>query len=116
LLIACANFVNLGTARSAQRFHEVGLRLTLGAQRSQLLVQFLGESVLFVLLAFVLALVFIELLLPGLQSVLALDLAYDNLSDALPLPALVVGGILLGLFAGWYPAVRMSGYKPAAAL
>jgi putative ABC transport system permease protein len=116
LLVACANFVNLSTALSMQRFREVGLRLTMGARRSQLLVQFLGESVLLVLVAMLLALVFAELSLPWVQLLLERDLAFNDLSAALPLPMVVGAGVLLGVLAGWYPALLMSGYAPVAAL
>jgi putative ABC transport system permease protein len=116
LLVACANFVNLSTARSAQRFGEVGLRLTLGARRVQLIGQFLGESVLFVLVAIVLALTIIELVLPGIQAFLELDLAVDSLIDPASLAILLGLGLFLGLAAGWYPALLMSRFRPALAL
>jgi putative ABC transport system permease protein len=116
LLVACANFVNLSTARSAQRFGEVGLRLTLGARRTQLLGQFLGESVLFVLLAIVLALALVELLLPGIQASLGLDFAVDDLVAPRSLAVLAGFGLLLGIAAGWYPALLMSRFRPALAL
>jgi putative ABC transport system permease protein len=116
LLVACANFINLSTAKSAQRFGEIGLRLTLGARRAQLIAQFLGESVLFVLLAFVLALAMVELLLPGIQALLGIQLAFNSLTDPLSLLALLSAGLVLGLVAGWYPALLMSRFQPAAAL
>lgn len=116
LLVACANFINLSTARASQRFREVGLRLTLGARRSQVLGQYLGESVLMVLLAIVLALVLVELISPAVQALLQLNLAFDNLTDPLSLLALLTSGLVLGLLAGWYPALLMSAHKPAAAL
>src|SRR5690606_12275653 len=116
LLVACANFVNLSTARSAQRFGEVGLRLTLGARRTQLIAQFLGESVLFVLLAIVLALAIVEILLPGIEAFLELDLAFDSLLDPRTVVVLLGLGLFLGIAAGWYPAMLMSGFRPALAL
>lgn len=116
LLIACANFVNLSTARSSQRFNEVGMRLTFGARRTQLLTQFLGESVLFVLLAILVALSLVEFALPPVQALLGFELAFDSLLDPATLAKLLAAGLVLGLLAGWYPAVLMSGYRPVTVL
>lgn len=116
LLVACVNFVNLSTARSSQRVHEVGMRLTLGAARRQLLAQFLGESVLFVLLAIVVALTLVELSLPVVQNWLGLDLAFASLVEPVTLASLLGAGVVLGLSAGWYPAFIMSRYRPLSVM
>ena len=75
--MACVNFTNLATARASQRAREVALRKVLGANRQQLIAQFLGESVLIAGIAMVLALALVELLLPALSAFLDADLAHD---------------------------------------
>ena len=112
LLIACINFMNLATARSANRAKEVGLRKVLGSNRRQLIQQFLGESVLLAIIAMLLALVVTVALLP----------LFNNMADkALALDSRVVlglGGLALGagLLAGLYPAFVLSSFRPAAVL
>jgi putative ABC transport system permease protein len=116
LLIACANFMNLAIARSFQRSREVGVRKVLGARRSQLVRQFLGESVLFCLLAIPFAIGIIELALPTMSAMTGKTLILDLGSNAAFL--LFLGGIVLfvGLVAGSYPAIFLSAFQPEAAL
>lgn len=114
LVIACINFTNLATARASQRAREVALRKVLGAKRPQLVVQFLGESLLTALLAFALALVIVALVLPLYNTVLQRDLALDFASGLLPLAAVFI--IFVGLAAGLYPALYLSGFRPARIL
>ena len=116
LLIACINYVNLVTARSANRVREVGLRKVVGATRLQLMGQFLGESLLLVLPAGVLAVLFASSALPFFNDILEVDL---NLTDAgLAFAALfsllTLSGV--GLAAGTYPAFVLSGFDPVRAL
>ena len=116
LLIACFNFTNLTIARATERAREVGVRKVIGADRGQLTTQFLGESVLLSLMAFVLALVMSQLLLSVFN-----ELAGKTISDTvigrpgnwLLLLALAVG---VGLLAGLYPAAVLSGFRPVAVL
>jgi putative ABC transport system permease protein len=116
LLIACFNFMNLATARAMVRAREISLRKVMGARRSQLMVQFLGESVLTALVALVLALTLVELLLPAYDSFLNRPIAFNILADW-PLTLAVVGvAIAAGLFGGIYPALVLSGFRPAATL
>ncbi|MGH7493576.1 MAG: ABC transporter permease [bacterium] len=112
LFIACINFMNLATARAANRAKEVGLRKVLGAQRTQLIRQFLGESVLLSFAALLTAVVLIELLLPLFNrlSGLPLDTVYQrNIPVALGLFGLT---LLVGIAAGSYPALFLSGFQP----
>ncbi|HEY0150064.1 MAG TPA: ABC transporter permease [Allosphingosinicella sp.] len=116
LAMACVNFTNLATARASQRAREVALRKVLGASRKQLMVQFLGESVLVAALAMLLALAIAELALPALSSFLdaELDLAYFGEGGMmLPILGLV---ILVGAAGGLYPAFYLSGFQPAQVL
>lgn len=116
LLIACFNFMNLATARAMVRAREISLRKVMGARRSQLIVQFLGESVLTALVALAIALVLVELLLPAFDSFLNRPIAFHLLADW-PLTLAVVGvAIAAGLLGGIYPALVLSGFRPAATL
>ncbi|MFK7903607.1 MAG: ABC transporter permease, partial [Chitinophagales bacterium] len=113
--IACINFMNLATARSMLRAKEVGIRKTVGANRQQLIVQFLGESLLLVLVAVVIGLVLVELSLPYFNTLFDLVLAVNYQSMVLPLSVLglVIG---VGLLAGSYPALFLSSFQPAQTL
>ena len=112
LLIACINFMNLATAQAAGRAREVGMRKVLGAQRAQLIRQFLSESILLASLAMVLALVLVELLLPALNAVSGKMLSTASLVHwATPL-ALMAMVLLVGLLAGSYPAFYLSAFRP----
>lgn len=116
--LACINYVNLATARAAQRTRAIGLRKILGAGRASLIAQFLGESVLFALLATVLGVILVEVLLP-LSAVSALFGKTLTL-DLFGRPWLGLGvlafGLCVGLAAGLYPAVYLSSFMPLTAL
>jgi putative ABC transport system permease protein len=116
VISASFNFVTLMTARAAQRAVETGVRKTAGALRSQLVIQFLGEAVIYVGLAMVLAVALTELLLPWMNSVLKQKIAFNDLGDPTLLSALLVTTLGLGLLAGAYPAFVLSAYRPAAVL
>src|SRR6202030_2907230 len=113
---ASFNFVTLMTARAAQRAIETGIRKAAGALRSQLIVQFLGEAIIYVAFAMVLAVALTELLLPWMNSVLKQKIAFNYLGDPAQLGALLVTTVGLGLVAGAYPAFVLSAYRPAAVL
>ena len=116
LLVACFNFMNLATARAMLRAREIGLRKCVGAARHQLIVQFLGESVLIALLALVLALVMVEVLLPVFDTFLGRPIALHYLSDWPLVMAILAIAILCGLLSGVYPALVLSGFRPATML
>ncbi len=116
LLLACFNFMNLATARAMMRAREIALRKTLGGRRSQLIVQFLGESVLMALLALVLALAMVEMLLPAFADFLERPIDVRALAGW-PVPLLVVFVTLAaGLLSGSYPALVLSSFRPATVL
>ncbi len=116
LLIACINFMNLATARSMDRAKEVGLRKVVGAERSRLIFQFLGESIILALISLVLAILLIESLLPIFNQLTGKELAVSYLQN--PLTILGFAGIALfvGIFAGSYPAFVLSAFQPITVL
>ena len=115
LLIACVNFMNLSTARSARRAQEVGIRKVLGAQRVQLIGQFIGESVFFAFIALALALVLVHLLLPEFNRFSGKALEMDYQSTWL-VPTLLAITLCTGITAGVYPALVLSSFRPVAVL
>ncbi len=116
LLIACINFMNLATAKSVNRAREVGMRKVLGANRAQLIKQFLGESILMSLIAVILSILIIELLLPLFNSLSGKNFSAGLLSQPLLLPVLLLFGVFVGLIAGIYPAFFLSAAEPAVVL
>ena len=115
LLIACINFMNLTTARSTQRAKEVGVRKVVGAKRSQLIAQFMGESILLTAFAMLLAVAMVELILPVFAAFLEKPLSF-SLSNPTSLGILLLGTALVGLFAGSYPAFYLSKFRPVEVL
>ena len=113
LLIACFNFMNLSTARSALRAQEVALRKVVGAERSQVMRQFLGESIFLTALAAVLALGLTHLLLPQLNSIAHTHLRIEYFSDVWTLPGLMILVLLVGVLSGLYPAFILSAFRPS---
>lgn len=114
-LIACINFVNLATARSAMRAREVGVRKVMGANRPQLLGQFLGEAVFMAGLAMIMAVALVHLALPGVNVLAGKQLDFA-LSNGWVLGSLIAGTIVIALAAGSYPAVYLSGFLPTDVL
>ncbi|WP_295127754.1 ABC transporter permease [uncultured Chitinophaga sp.] len=112
LLIACVNFVNLSTARSASRAKEVGLRKVMGSHRSILIVQFLAESVLTGLLAMILAIILAFIFLPFLNSLAGKTMRISPVYVLYLLPVV----LLVGLLAGVYPAFYLSKFEPVKVL
>src|SRR5665213_3154007 len=116
LLIACFNFTNLATARAMVRAREISLRKVLGARRGQLMVQFLGESVLMALLSLILALALVEMLLPLYDRMLGKPIQLHYLNDWPLLLALLGVAVLVGLLGGFYPALVLSRFRPGSVL
>ena len=116
LLIACINFINLTVARSLKRAREIGVRKVIGGQRRQLVLQFMGESFLLCLGAFVLAILIAQALLPWFNQLSNKALSFSYLLD-IRLAAGYVGLLLAtGLLAGFYPALVLSHYQPVQTL
>lgn len=116
LIIACINFINLTTARAIQRLKETGVRKILGAGRSQLIAQFLTESLLFFVIASVLASLVYQVSLPAVEKFIGHNLTRTFLSRVQLLLAFYGAVLVISFLTGFYPAWIMSGFKPAATL
>lgn len=115
-LVACINFINLSTARANKRAKEIGVRKAIGADKGNLIRQFLGESILLSLFASTLSIPLSALALPFVNTLTQGDISYSALFDWRILVTLLVLGILTGLIAGIYPALILSSIKPVKVL
>ena len=116
LLVACINFMNLATARSAERAKEVGVRKALGARRAQLIGQFLSESVVLSLLALGLAVVLTALALPVFRALSGVPLDVSILTEVPVMARFLMIALSAGVFAGSYPSFFLSAFRPTAVL
>jgi len=116
LLIACINFMNLATARSVNRAKEIGLRKVIGAQRSQLVNQFLGEAMFYAFLSFILAIGIVEFVLPYFNQFVNKQLDIKYLENWRVLLGFVTLTFFVGLLSGSYPAAFLSKFRPVKAL
>jgi len=116
LLIACINFMNLSTARSANRAKEVGIRKVLGTERKTLIWQFLTESTLVAFIALFMALGITYLTLPFFNDVATKTLKFSSLFNARFIPFLITIPLLVGFIAGSYPALYLSSFQPITVL
>ncbi len=120
LLISCINFMNLSTARSTNRAKEVGLRKTIGANRTQLIFQFLSESILLSLIAMVFAVIIATLMLPSFNEITHKEMEINSLIGSdLGLKlflGLLISALITGLIAGSYPAMYLSSIQPTQIL
>ena len=111
LILACINFINLSTAKSANRAKEVGLRKTVGAFKNNLVAQFLTESVLFSFISFIIGVVMAWLLLPTFNSIAekTIEIPWTAWSF---MPVLFISALIIGIIAGLYPAFYLSAFRP----
>ena len=116
LLIACINFMNLATAYLSRRSREVGLRKVLGAQRSQLIRQFIAESIVMSSVSFFIALIMVEFLLPVFNSLIGENLASSSYKNGPILTGLILLAVLVGVGSGSYPAFFISAFRPVKVL
>lgn len=116
LIIACINFINMATARSAERAKEVGVKKVTGAQRGQLVWQFITESLFMALLAFVLSLCLTYLALPYFNQLAGKTISLSLFENVQQVYLLTGVSILIGLLAGIYPSLVLSSFKPAEVL
>jgi putative ABC transport system permease protein len=116
LAIACINFMTMSTAQSAGRAKEVGLRKTLGSLRSQMMGQFLAESMLYSLVAVALAVILCCLLLPAFNVLSGKELSMTNLLDGQFILAVGLMLLVVGLLAGSYPAFYLTSFRPVEVL
>jgi putative ABC transport system permease protein len=116
LVVACINYVNLATAKSATRAREIGLRKTFGGFRLQLFIQFMAESFVLVMISAILALLLVLIFLPAFNNMTGKTFSFLHLFEPTML-AITFGVILLvTLLAGSYPAIVVSGFQPASVL
>lgn len=116
LLIACINYMNLATARSAKRAKEVGLRKVVGAGRSQIIRQFMGESVFITLIAVMLALALVQIMIPAFNSLTDKNFTSGFFLQWEFLAILLAIVVFVGIVAGSYPAFFLSSFKPVDVL
>ena len=116
IFIAAINFMNLTTARSMHRAREVGIRKVSGSDRFSLIRQFLGESAVYSIIAFIFALVFVELMLPSFRSLAQLPASVHYMGNPGFIISVFAIAILIGLLSGCYPAFYLSGFQPARIL
>jgi putative ABC transport system permease protein len=116
LLIACFNFINLSTALSVRRAREVGVRKAIGAARPQLIVQFIGETLLLTLCSVVLAVALTALLLPALNQFTGKSISAGLLIQPATIGGIIILVLIVGLSAGFYPALILSGFDPVKVL
>lgn len=116
ILIACINYMNLATARSASRAKEVGLRKVMGSGRKQLIAQFITESVVVTLIALALSLAVIYLALPGFNTLANKHLPFSYILEPTVFMSLLGIVVVTGILGGSYPAFYLSGFSPVSVL
>jgi len=116
LLIACINFMNLSTAKAAKRVTEIGIRKTMGAFRSSLIRQILGEAMVIVVIAIIIGLVLVQLALPFFNQLTDKNISFNSENIYYFIGASMMLAIVTGLVAGSYPAFYLSSFQPAQAL
>ncbi len=116
LIIACINFINLSTARSASRAKEVGIRKVLGTERNDLILQFLTESTLMAVISLIIAIAIAYFILPLFNDVAVKSLTISNIFSPGILPLLIALPFIVGILAGSYPAFVLSNFKPVSVL
>ena len=115
LIIACINYINLSTARSEKRSREVGLRKVVGARRIQMVRQFFGESIIFVFIAFFIAVILIFLIRPVFNNLTSKNLSVDFINLKILFYAFAIF-LFTGIISGSYPALFLSSFKPVDVL
>jgi len=116
LAIAIVNFMNLSTARSMERAKEVGIRKSIGAYRSSLIFQFLGESFIIVFLSMIVALILVFMAVPSMTALTGKVFVYQNFVNWQTVPVFFAALLLISLIAGSYPALALSGFAPGMVL
>jgi putative ABC transport system permease protein len=116
LLVACINFINLSTARSIGRAREVGIRKVIGANKLQLVRQFLGESLFFSICAIFFAVTIVQTIKPLLNSILGVNMSFEYLNNAVFAVAILSFLLAAGILAGIYPALVLSSFRPVVVL
>jgi len=116
LMIACINFMNLSTAGASKRSREVGIRKVLGSVKSQLVKQFLTESILITAIALIIAVVLMYMALPAFNNLANQNLSFNFSEHPFVIPSLIIFILLVGIIAGSYPAFYLSSFNPVSVL
>lgn len=116
LLLACANFINLSTARASKRSKEVGLRKVVGAKKTQIVIQFLSEAVLFSVLSLILGALLVEITLPFFNPLFQKNISLDIMGDLRLLLTILSILLFSGVLAGSYSAFYLSSFQPVKIL
>jgi putative ABC transport system permease protein len=116
LAIACFNFINLATARSFRRAKEIGVRKVVGAERKQLIIQFISETVFLALLSVLIATIATFFVIPELNRFTGKSIEFNLFTNPALGLLILSGGIVIGIFAGIYPALVLSGFQPIKVL
>ncbi|MDP8211360.1 MAG: ABC transporter permease [Candidatus Stygibacter australis] len=116
LIVASINFINLSTAKSSNRGKEIGVRKVLGADKFQLSMQFLTESILYTILAMIIALGAVEISLSWLQPFLNKPLEFNIIQNPFTIPFAMLAAIFIGVISGLYPSMVLSSFKPISTL
>lgn len=116
LVLACINFINLATARSADRAKEVGVRKAMGSGRRQIITQFLLEAVLLTFVSLMLGIILVSLAVPFFNNLAQKSLVFDFAAILASVPMLLLFGVIVGLLAGYYPAFHISKFNTISIL
>ena len=116
LIIACVNFVNMATARSTERAHQIGISKAVGASRRILIVQFLGESLITALIALAIAFILVELVLPVFGGLVGRELSLVYTDNPILLATFFALTVVVGIGAGLYPAFVLSSMRPSVTI
>jgi putative ABC transport system permease protein len=116
LLIACINFMNLSTAKATKRAAEIGIRKTMGAFRSSLIGQLMGEAMIIVIFSILISIVIVQLALPFFNQLTDKTISFNSTNTPYFIAMLVVIALFTGLVAGSYPAFYLSSFQPAQVL
>jgi putative ABC transport system permease protein len=116
LVIACFNFINLATARSFRRAKEIGVRKVIGADRRQLIFQFIGETILLSVLSMIIATIATFFIVPLLNQFTGKSIQFNPFTNPALTLIILASGIVIGILAGIYPALVLSGFQPIKVL
>jgi putative ABC transport system permease protein len=116
LIIACFNFINLATARSFRRAKEIGVRKVIGADRKQLVLQFTGETILLAVMSMLIAALATMLIVPFLNSFTEKSIHFNPITNPVIGLSILFTGVVIGMLAGTYPAIVLSGFQPIKVL
>lgn len=116
LIIACFNFINLATARSFRRAKEIGVRKVIGADRKQLVIQFIGETILLSVISIIIATIVTCIIVPSLNSFTGKSISFNPITHPILALILIASALAIGILAGIYPAFVLSGFQPIKVL